>query len=142
MKRGEFIKEMGNSLFQTVKSVYEPFLKDDLQKMEDVTDIALGITWLPLMPKSEATQKIEMKFVNGKPIIVSVNETNMQAMSGICPVCSNIIMVNTLYSSGKCLNCEKEYNFKTQTGSLSLNSLPIKLKEQMYFVGFQKRGVR
>ncbi|MDP4083548.1 MAG: hypothetical protein Q8934_02925 [Bacillota bacterium] len=142
MKRGDFIKEMGNSLFQTVKSVYEPFLKEDLEKVEVVTDLALGITWLPLMTKSETSQNVEMKFVNGKPIIVSMNESNMQAMSGICPVCSNIIIVTALYSSGKCLNCEKEYNFKTNEGELQLESFPIKTKDQMYFVGFQKKRNR
>lgn len=139
MRRGDFIKEMGNSLFQTVKSVYEPFLHDDLEKVEVAADRALGITWVPLMAKNEANLILETKFIEGKPIIVANQGANMQAMSGICPVCSNIIIVTVLYSTGKCLNCEKEYNFKMQQGELQLESLPIKLKDQMYYVGFQRQ---
>lgn len=138
MKRAEFIKEMGNSLCQTVKSVYEPFLKEDIKKEENVKDLVLAITWLPLLPKREISTQLEMRFVNGKPIIVSMNETNMQVLSGICPVCSNIIIITTLYASGKCLNCEKEYNFNTNEGELLLESLPIMLIDQMYFVVFKR----
>lgn len=138
MKRDEFIREMGNSLFQTVKSVYQPFFHEDLEKVENAADRALGITWLPLMKKNDVSPDLEMRFISGKPIIVANYETNMQAISGVCPVCSNIIILTTLYSSGKCLNCQKEYNFKTQTGELKLEHLPIKTKDNTYFIGFSR----
>jgi hypothetical protein len=138
MRRGDFFKEMGNSLFQTVKSVYEPFIHEDLEKVEKAADRALGITWLPLMKENELSTDLEMKFYVGKAIIVSRNGTNMQVMDGVCPVCSNIIILTTLYSTGKCLNCQKEFNFRTQTGELQLESLPIKRKDGMYFIGFQR----
>lgn len=136
MRRGDFLKELGSSLFETVKSVYEPFLKDDLEKVEDAADRVLGITWVPVMTESEFSPKVEMKFVKGKPIIMAEYGTNMQAVDGICPVCSHIITLSTLYSSGKCLNCQKEFNFKTQTGELQLKTLPIKHKDHMYYVGY------
>jgi hypothetical protein len=135
MRRGDFLKEMAGSLFQTVKSVYEPFINEDLEKIEAAADHALGITWLPLEKGSSA---LEMKFIGGKPVIVSRNGTNMQVMNGVCPVCSTIIIVTTLYSSGKCLNCQKEYNFTTQTGELELESYPIKSKDDIVYIGFQK----
>jgi hypothetical protein len=134
MRRSDFFKELGNSLFQTVK----PFIHDDLEKLEDAADRALGITWLPLLKEYEGYSELEMKFIGGKPVIVSRNGANMQAMDGVCPVCSNIIILTTLYSSGKCLNCQKEYNFKTQLGDLQLAELPIKRKEETYFIGFQR----
>lgn len=138
MKRGDFIKEMGNSLFKTVKSVYEPFMQDDIEKVMEVTDVALGISWYPVMKKYEASSQLEVKYVEGKPIIVWIQDTNMQAKNGICPVCSNIINVTALYSTGKCWKCEKEYNFKTQQGELELESIPIKLKDETYYVGLQR----
>jgi len=138
MRRGDFIKEMGSSLFQTVKSVYEPFISEDLEKVESAADRALGIRWVPVIKESEPFSELELKFIGGKPVIVVRNGTNMQAMDGVCPVCSNIIILTTLYSSGKCLNCQKEYNFKTQSGELQLASFPIKRKEDMYYIGFQK----
>lgn len=137
MRRGEFLKEMGSSLVQTMRSVYEPFLREDLEKVETVTDHILGVSWFPLRV-SELTTELEMKFLCGIPVIVIRNGTNMQAMDGVCPVCSNIIHLTTLYSSGKCLNCQKEYNFKTLSGELQLTSLPIKQKEGFYYIGFQK----
>lgn len=139
MNRMEFLKEMGGGLFQTVKSVYEPFLKDDLEKVEVAADRALGITWLAVMKENELSSKPEVKFVAGQPIIILRQNANMQAMSGICPVCSNIINVTALYSSGKCLNCEKEYNFETMNGDLKLDSLHVKVKDHTVFVGLQRR---
>lgn len=138
MKRIDFLKEMSNSLLQTVKNAYEPFIRDDIERVEEVADKALGISWLPLMREDEISSTLEMRFIEGKPIIVSRNHTNMQVMSGICPVCSNIINVTALYSKGKCLNCEKEYNFSTNQGDLELDQLPIKMKDQMIYIGFQK----
>ncbi|MEH7075454.1 hypothetical protein [Neobacillus drentensis] len=139
MKRGDFLKEMAGSLFQTVKSVYEPFIHEDFEKVEAAADRALGITWLPLEKEQDGNHDLEMKFIAGKPIIVVRNGTNMQAMNGVCPVCSTIIIVTTLYSSGKCLNCQKEFNFKTQTGELLLETYPLKSKENTVYIGFQKQ---
>jgi hypothetical protein len=138
MRRGDFIKEMGSSLFQTVKSVYEPFISEDLEKVQSAADRTLGIRWVPFIKESELFSELELKFIGGKPVIVIRNGTNMQAMNGVCPVCSNIIILTTLYSSGKCLNCQKEYNFKTQSGELQLASFPIKRKKDIYYLGFQK----
>lgn len=138
MRRGDFLKEMTSSLFQTVKSVYEPFLSEDLKKVEVAADRALGITWLPLMKESELFNDLELKFINGKPVIVTRNGTSIQAIDGVCPGCSHLIIVTTLFSSGKCLNCQKEYNFKTQSGDLQLESYQIKRKDDMYYIGFYK----
>lgn len=138
MKRKEFLKEMGTSLFQTVKYVYEPFIHDDLQKVEEVVDRTLDIKWVPLMREDDVNSMLEMKFINGSPIMVLLDEANMQVMSGICPECSNIIIVTTLYSTGKCLNCEKEYNFKTKKGDLYLKTIPVKKKDHVIYIGLEK----
>ncbi|MEH7245227.1 hypothetical protein V7114_00410 [Neobacillus niacini] len=138
MKRLDFFKEMGDGFFQTVKSVYEPFIQDDLEKIEGAADRALGITWVPVLKETEMTSSLEMKFFQGKAMIFVFHETNMQAWNGICPVCSHIITLSTLYSSGKCLNCQKEFNFKSNTGDLPLLPLPLKKKDQIYHIGFLK----
>lgn len=139
MKRGDFLKELGGSLYQTVKSVYTPFIGEDLKRIEEAADRALGINWVPLFRVDDYDSELEMKFVEGKPIIVSRNGTNMQAMDGVCPVCSNIIILTTLYSTGKCLNCQKEFNFKTRCGELELKSLPAKIKDQTFYISLQKK---
>lgn len=139
MNRKDFFKEMYTSLFQTVKYAYEPILNDDLQKVEAVVEQALGIKWLPI-EKGEDTlfEKLELKYIEGIPIIVFLENTNIQAMYGFCPECSNIIHVTALYSTGKCFNCGKEYNFKTKQGELQLETLPVKKKERMFYIGLEK----
>jgi hypothetical protein len=138
MNRSGFLKELGGSLFETVKTVYEPFIHGDFEKVEEAADRALGITWRPLMKKYGVSSELEMKYIDGKPIIVSGYGTKIRALDGVCPVCSNIIIVTALYSSGKCLNCQKEFNFKTQSGELLLLSYPIKVKDDVYYIGFQR----
>ncbi|WP_042355363.1 hypothetical protein [Bacillus rubiinfantis] len=137
MKRSDFLREMCHSLFRTVKSVYEPFIGEDLEKMEMAADYALGITWFPISDSGES-KIFEMRFIAGKPIIIRKVDTNIQAWGGVCPVCSNIIMVSTLYSSGKCLNCQKEYNFATGTGELRLTPLSTKEDQHIHYVGLQR----
>jgi uncharacterized CHY-type Zn-finger protein len=138
VRRGDFLKEMAGSIFQTVKSLYEPLISDDLEKVEMAADRALGISWFPILNKYEGCTDLEMKFIAGKPVIVTRNGANMQARNGVCPVCSNIITLTTLYSTGKCLNCQKEYNFKTQIGDLELEFFPLKSKGDTWYIGFQK----
>jgi hypothetical protein len=138
MKRLDFFKELGDGVFQIVKSVYEPFIQGDLEKLEGAVDRALGITWIPFMKESDWISDLEMKYFHGKAVILVRHGVNMQAWNGICPVCSQIITLSTLYSSGKCLNCQKEFNFKTNTGELRLTSLPFRKRDQIYQIGFAK----
>lgn len=140
MKRIDFFKEMGTSFLQTVKYAYEPFIHDDLQKVEDVMDRALGVKWLPFMKEEEAAAaQLEMKFIDGRPVILSNCDSNIQVMDGICPGCLNLINVTALYSTGKCLYCEKEFNFKTKQGDLVLESLPLKTKDHVIYIGLNKQ---
>lgn len=138
MKRLDFFKEMGEGFFQTVKSVYEPFIQGDIEKIESAADKALGITWIPFLKESEWTSDLEMKFFNGKAVILARQGSNMQAWNGICPVCSQIITVTTLYSSGKCLNCQKEFDFMRNSGELPLTPLPLRKRDQIYQIGFAR----
>ncbi|MCM3737552.1 hypothetical protein M3215_17555 [Bacillus cytotoxicus] len=139
MNRLDFLKEVTGSIFQTMKYVYEPFLKDDLEKVEEATDRALGITWIPVMKRDETLIKPEVRFVSGKSIIVFPHEENLHAISGICPICSNLIQVRMYDYMATCLVCDKDYDFKTLGGELSVQKLQIKRKDQMYVVGFRQQ---
>ena len=135
MNRIEFFKEMRDGLFRTVKSVYEPFLKEDLEKFERATDSALGIMWYPVVNLYGQRENLEMKFVAGQPVILLRQGPNIEAMSGVCPKCSNLITITSLYSSGKCLNCGKIFNFTNHEERLQLETFPIRRKEETIFVG-------
>lgn len=139
MKRMDFLKEMGSSFGKTLKSIYHPIVEDDVEKLSKAAQQALGIKWHLLSIENEVKQGIEQKFISGKPvIIIQKPKGNVQALSGICPVCSNLLVFSSLYSTGKCLICEKEYNFITMTGNLEYTVLPVKLKEERLFVGLSK----
>ncbi len=142
MNRIEFFKEIRDGFFQTVKSVYEPFFKEDLEKIERAADRALGISWFPIVNMDEQRENLEMKFVAGQPVILLHQETNMEAISGICPECSNIITITPLDSSGKCLNCEKTFSFITRKGELKLEMFPVKRKGETIFVGIKREQIR
>jgi len=137
MNRKDFFKEIGSSLLETVKSAAEPFIQEDLEKIETAADRALGVEWMPLMQEEELRSNLEIRYIAGRPIIVSKFRSNIQAWDGICLGCSNIITISTLYSSGKCLNCDKEFNFQTLEGTLKLDPLAVKKKDHMYFVGYR-----
>lgn len=136
MKREEFLKEMGFSLGKTLKSIYHPFVEEDVEKFSKAAHHALGIKWHFLSGENELKVGIEQKFISGKPVIVYKNhEGNVQVLSGICPVCSNLLVLSSLYSTGKCLICEKEYNFITRKGNLEYNEMPFKQENDRLFIG-------
>ncbi|MFD3450127.1 hypothetical protein ACFDTO_36735 [Microbacteriaceae bacterium 4G12] len=142
MNRLDFLKEMAGSLAQTVKYVYEPFLKDDLEKVEAAANRALGITWLPVVKVEEMNEKPELRFANGKPIIVFSHEEKPHAISGICPVCSSLIQVLTYDQMATCMICDQSYDFKKLDGALPVQKLQIKRKDQMYEVGLTDNDKR
>ncbi|WP_416825327.1 Rieske 2Fe-2S domain-containing protein [Ectobacillus polymachus] len=142
MNRLDFLKEVAGSIFQTVKYVYEPFLKDDIEKVEEAADRALGITWVPVMKHDEMGNRPEVRYASGKPVIIFSHEEKLHAISGICPACSNLIQVRTYDHVATCMSCDKEYNLKTMDGELSVQSLQIKRKDQMYVVGLTDNGKR
>lgn len=136
MNRLDFLKEVAGSMIQTVKYVYEPFLSDDLKKIEEAADKALGITWVPIMKVGEMAGESEIHFISGKPVILYSQEGKVLAISGICPVCSNLIQVRGYDNVASCMHCEKEYHLKTGKGELAVTALQVKKKDQMYVVGY------
>ncbi|NRD80474.1 hypothetical protein HPT25_24435 [Bacillus sp. BRMEA1] len=136
MRRIDFFREIKSSLIDTVISVYDPFIKSDIEKVEEVANLILGITWVPVLKENAPYTNLDMEFINGMPIIFFGNETNRMAMEGFCPECLHIFTVTSLYSIVKCLDCGKEYNFKTQLGDLKFKSMPLKRINKTYYVGF------
>lgn len=138
MKREDFFKEMKEGFFKTFKTVYEPFIEDDLKKLEKTTDQMLGVNWFYVCNEYSAQEKLNQFIVNGKPIIIINEGGNIQAISGICPECSNLLNLSVLFATCKCFNCEKEYNFQKKQGELSFSELPLNMKNDGYHVGLKK----
>jgi nitrite reductase/ring-hydroxylating ferredoxin subunit len=135
VKREDFFKEMKFGFFKTLKNVYEPFIEDDIEKLEKTTDQVFRIKWTSVCSKDYYLEKFNQFYINGKPIFIIGEEGNMKAYSGICPSCSTLLNFSVLYSTCKCMNCGKDYNFQNKNGELILLELPLALKKDGYFVG-------
>ncbi|WP_147533690.1 hypothetical protein [Bacillus marasmi] len=135
MNRQDFLKEMRKGLFSTIRTVYEPFVDEELEKLEKTADSMLGIRWVFVCQKDTEFTKVNEYFIHGKPIYIIQMNGNMRAMSGICPSCSNLLNLSNLLLTCKCLNCEKDYNFQTNIGNLDITELPLIEKSDGYYVG-------
>lgn len=137
VKREEFFKEMTTGLIKTLKTVYEPFVEDDLKKLDKTTSRLLGIKWVYFCSVVKRLEKVNQFYINGTPIIIFQEERNMRAISGICPECSNLLTLSVLFSTCKCLNCEKGFNFLNNEGDLTLFELPLTRRNDGYYVGLK-----
>lgn len=136
MKRTEFLKVMSSSLGNTLKGICQPLIEEDVIKLADAAYQVLGVKWHFLCEITDLQAGIEQRFISGKPILVIKNQNgNVQTLSGICSVCSNFLVYSPLYSIGKCLICEKEYNFNHQNGTLDYTELPLKYDRNKIYVG-------
>lgn len=140
MKRLDFLKEMRNSFLTTVKAVSEPFLEEKADQVEKATDKLLGIKWTYLCREDEIPTTMEQKFLEAQPVVIIREEEKIRTFSGICPVCSNLLVLSTPYTTLKCFLCDKDYNFKNLTGELSLTELPMRKEKQDYYIGIKKKN--
>lgn len=142
MKRGDFIKVLGASLFDAVHSVYEPLVKEEADKVKNAAARVLGIQWLPMFLTDRKEAILEARYLHGKPVILSGNILELKAFSGICSDCSNIMTLIPPQSTVKCLYCGTEYNFLSCEGELSLSRLPVKKEEETWYIGFPQAKER
>jgi nitrite reductase/ring-hydroxylating ferredoxin subunit len=141
VNRGEFFKEMKKGFMNTLKTLYEPLIDDDLEVLEKTTDRLLGIQWAFVCRPDYPFEKLNEFYIDGKPIFIVQNSGNMRAISGICPSCSNLLNLSVLLLTCKCFNCGKEYNFHTETGDLILWEHPLIKKNDGYYAGLNKKSL-
>ncbi|WP_042351919.1 hypothetical protein [Bacillus massiliigorillae] len=144
MNRLNFLKEMRASLFETVKEIYEPFVEDDLKKIDHSADQLLGICWLNLTPNSQSVKHLEQKYVAGKPILCVKDGETIRAFSGICPTCTNLLSVSTFASTCKCMHCDKDFSvqFRDEATNVTLTEYPVKQQDDGYYVGMKKSTLK
>ena len=122
-------------MLQTVKAVSEPFLEEKLDQLDHAVDSILQLEWVLLTEDIELLAKVEQRFINGKNLIVLRTGESIQAVSSICPVCSNLLCFSEDKMELKCLMCEKEYSFHNQSGELALCFHPIRKRNNAYEIG-------
>jgi hypothetical protein len=138
LKRSEFLKEMSSSLGKTLKALYGPSVEEKADKLGNAADKFLRISWHYLIEMDGLKEGIEQRFFLDRPILIVYRERDVQVICGICPVCSNLLAFSSLYATGKCLICEKEYNFQTKLGNLEYKELPIKMEKGKIYLGMTR----
>lgn len=137
MNRENFFKEMGKGFINTLKTVFEPIIEEELDSIDRTTNRFLGIQWLFLCRADYTFEKMNQFYVQNHSIFVIQKQGNMRAFSGSCPSCSNLLHLTPLLLTCKCFNCEKDYNFQTNNGELTFIELLIKKEEDGYYVGLK-----
>lgn len=137
MNRENFFKEISKGFLSTFKTVLEPIIEDELDTIEKTTDRLLGIQWMFLCQTDYPFEKMNQFYVQNKSLFVIQEQGNMRAFSGICPSCSNLFNLTPLLLTCKCFNCEKDYNFQTNSGELTFIELPITKEKDGYYVGIK-----
>lgn len=138
MNRSEFLNEMSSSLGKTLKALYGPSLEEKAVRLDHAATNILRINWHYLLEIEGLKGGIEQKFFEGKPIFIISEDGNVLVVSGICPLCSNLLSISPLFATVKCLICETEYSFQTKSGNLEYTELPIKMDKGKIFLGMAR----
>lgn len=137
MNRLRFFSEMKKGMLDTVKAVCEPFLDEKIEQMDRAADSILQMDWVLLTEDIELIHNIEQRFINGINILVFRTGGNIQAVSGICPVCFNLLCFSESTKELKCFTCEKQYSLLKEEGQLALTFFPIRKRDNRYEIGMK-----
>lgn len=135
MKRSEFFTEMRKGIFQTVKEIAVPSIKEDLDKVDLFADKLSGILWHNIgSVDSFLREGIHDVFVAGKPVVL-VKGNELKAYEKLCPTCNMMMHWISYEKNLRCMNCEQSIELLNQEAGISLSHLPIKIVEGKLLLG-------
>jgi hypothetical protein len=123
---------------KTVRSVYEPFVEEDVERLGHLANRVLQMKWYFLFTEIIQTSKVEQVFIGGNPYFLTYDGWKMEAYSGICPFCSSLLFYSNLSATGKCFKCEETFHLDRTNGELLLEEYPIKKTENGYYLGIRE----
>lgn len=137
MNRLDFLKELKASFFDTAKSICEPIVEIEIEKISNSTDRLLNRHWIYIGMEMSHFQQ---KYIKGETVFFIKNDSEIRAFSGICPTCTNLVVVSTMQATCRCLTCETVHNFSddNETNNLVLTEYPVKKQDDGYYIGMIK----
>lgn len=139
MNRLGFFKEMKNGFVKTISSLYEPVVEEEISKIQQATDQVLGLHWFFLLKEKSTGEGIDLKFIQGNPVMIVYSQEKMKAYSGICPFCSQLLQVLHQHLICRCLLCEKDLQLTSLISEENaLKEFPLKKKQDGYYVALNK----
>ncbi|WP_397538829.1 hypothetical protein [Rummeliibacillus pycnus] len=138
MNRLEFLKEIKQSLVETVQYACAPIMEDKIDKWNRSFDVLSQLQWWHVTNQVSESNKIEEKYIDSQTIILVHENNKLHVFNGLCPSCEHLLTVFQKDSKCKCMYCEKEYSFASNEENC-LQEYPLKSCEDGYYVGLRKR---
>ena len=138
MNRLDFLKEVKNSLFETVKAACAPLVEDKLEKLDHSIDLLSQLQWWHVANEAASNNTIEQKFIDGRSLLLVHANHTIRAFNGACTACNQLLHVFQITSTCKCMNCDQEYILAGSEKSY-LQEYPMKRRDDGYYVGLKKR---
>ena len=137
MNRLDFLKELKNSLVETVQSACSPIVEDKIEKWDRSMDVLSQLQWWHVTNQMASIPTIEQKYMNGQSLLLVHANNTIRAFDGTCPSCAHLLHVFQIDSTCKCMNCEKEFSLASSEPSC-LQEYPLKRRKDGYYVGLKK----
>ena len=138
MDRLEFLKELKNSLLETIQSACAPIVEDKIDKFDRSIDVLSQLQWWHVTNQIASIKTIEQKYIDGQSLLLVHANNTIRAFNGTCPSCDHLLHVFQMDSKCKCMNCEAEFSLASSETSC-LQEYPLKIREDGYYVGLKKR---
>lgn len=138
MNRLEFLKELKNSLVETIQSACAPIVEDKIDKLDRSIDVLSQLQWWHVTNQIASIKTIEQKYIDGQSLLLVHANNVIRAFNGTCPSCGHLLHVFQMDSTCTCMNCEEEFPL-AGSETCSLQEYPLKRREDGYYVGLKKR---
>ena len=125
MDRKQFLTEMKDSFFQTIKEISNPFVEEKLEKMDQAMENITGIHWEKVQNVSLPLPEhfIHDIFIARLPLMLLCFDGETICILKKCKKCGAFMNYISYLKEMKCLPCDL---------SISLQSNEV--KEQLYFL--------
>jgi nitrite reductase/ring-hydroxylating ferredoxin subunit len=138
MNRLQFLKEMRNSLVETIKEASAPLLEDEVKRMKEIFS-SVHRTWHLLGTyDADELKGVEVKNIHHVPIVVYVQNGDIKARKAICSHCHVIPHYIQLEHRFICLYCDREFDLTSETGALKMPLLATKKIKNQWYVQLER----
>lgn len=136
MDRLAFLKEMKTSLVKTVQSAFAPIVEDKIEKIDRSIDVISQLKWVFVTADLARSKSIETKYLVGQTLILIYSGEKLQAFSGTCPNCQQLLHIFQVDATCKCMSCDQYFSF-TSDDNGALEQYPTKQMQDGYYVGIR-----
>lgn len=139
MNRRDFLRIIKEDLLQTFREVSQPFIEDNLEKVNQTLDTLLDVKWQPL-PVSFPPDFRGWKdaYLNGQGVYLHADDSEVRCFSMVCSRCR---MITTRLDEAKvikCLMCERTFSLEQAAGELELEEYPVRKINSQYCLGISQ----